>query len=200
MKSLYRNCLSMRKMIVEITMIALLMLMLVPEFSCFNIGSVLSWNVKKGSFSSKRCKQDHSFRKTFLSSSSEFKSNSDDSRMVPNLNPTGGRIKDISKSINVGSIQQGGYYCSFEMYACQKQTQRLVGSHLANWARAEIYCLKDCGTFSMILHSLCGKRVFHVIGWKIEGNVLARNFADMRKRGEGENAVASLQLFFFLNS
>lgn len=173
-------------MVDNITLLAVLTLMLVPELNCFMYGSSPTWHVEVGSSSlSERSKLDHSFRKTSLSSSSEFKSNGDDNRLIPNLNPSGGRIKEISKSVNVGSIQQGGYYCSFEMYACQKQTQRLVGSHLANWARAEIYCLKDCGTFSMILHSLCGKRVFHVIGWKIEGNILARNFADMRKRGEG---------------
>ena len=183
-------------MIVDITSVLVLVLMLVPEFSCYVYQTPPIWHVKIGSPSlSKRWRLDHSFRQTSLRSSSEFKSNGDDSRMIPNLNPTGGRIKEISKSVNIGSIQQGGYYCSFEMYACQKQTQRLVGSHLANWARAEIYCLKDCGTFSMILHSLCGKRVFHVIGWKIEGNILARNFADMRKRGEGEDTVTASAFF-----
>lgn len=120
---------------------------------------------------------------TSLASSVDLKSNSDDSR-IPKLNRDSKDLL-IKQSISFGSIQQGGYFCSFEIYACQRETQKLVGSHLANWARAEIYCLKESGTFSMILNSVCGRRVVHVVGWKVEGNALARSFEDMRKRGEG---------------
>ena len=137
-------------------------------------------------------KQRHNIRSVSgLASSSEFKGRSGDKNI-----PDAGRISSnkgtIAKSLSVGTIEQGGYFCSFEMYACQKQTQRLVGSHLANWARAEIYCLRDCGTFSMILHSICGRRVVHVIGWKIEGNLLSKNFEDMKKRGEGKKDFCTL--------
>ena len=119
-------------------------------------------------------------RHTSLASSVDFKSNSDSNK--PKANP---EKLSAEQSLSQGTIQQGGYFCSFEMYACQRETQKLVGSHLANWARAEIYCLKEAGTFSMILNSVCGRRVVHVVGWKVEGNVLARTFEDMKKRGEG---------------
>ena len=122
-------------------------------------------------------------RLTTLASSVDLRSNSDDSRIPKFTRANKGPL--IKESLSFGSIQQGGYFCSFEMYACQKETQKLVGSHLANWARAEIYCLKESGTFSMILNSVCGRRVVHVVGWKVEGNVLARSFEDMKKRGEG---------------
>ena len=129
-------------------------------------------------------------RRTSLASSSEFRGSSD-GQNIPKMTRTnkGPIIKEAGAPTNIGFIQQGGYFCSFEMYACQRETQKLVGSHLANWARAEIYCLKECGTFSMILNSVCGRRVVHVVGWKVEGNVLARQFEDMRKRGEGEHQI-----------
>jgi hypothetical protein len=130
--------------------------------------------------------QHHNIRSTTnRASSSEFRGKNSGDKNVPDAGRMSSSKGSIAKSLSVGTIEQGGYFCSFEMYACQKQTQRLVGSHLANWARAEIYCLRDCGTFSMILHSICGRRVVHVIGWKIEGNLLAKNFEDMKKRGEG---------------
>ena len=130
--------------------------------------------------------QHHNMRSTTtLASSSEFKGKNSGDKNIPDAGRISSSKGSIAKSLSVGTIEQGGYFCSFEMYACQKQTQRLVGSHLANWARAEIYCLRDCGTFSMILHSICGRRVVHVIGWKIEGNLLSKNFEDMKKRGEG---------------
>lgn len=38
----------------------------------------------------------------------------------------------------------------------------------------------------MILNSIDGKRVVHVIGWKETGGKLMRSFDDMRERGQGE--------------
>jgi hypothetical protein len=70
-------------------------------------------------------------------------------------------------SLRTGTIEQGGQFCSFEIYACQRETQQLVAGHIAAWARAEIYCLKESGTFSLILNSICGRRVCHVVGWKV---------------------------------
>lgn len=140
-------------------------------------------------------KQRHNIRSiSGLASSSEFRGKSGD-KNIPDASRIPSNKGTIAKSLSVGTIEQGGYFCSFEMYACQKQTQRLVGSHLANWARAEIYCLRDCGTFSMILHSICGRRVVHVIGWKIEGNLLSKNFEDMKKRGEGKQDFCTLTVF-----
>mmetsp|Transcript_8931 Transcript_8931/g.8822 ORF Transcript_8931/g.8822 Transcript_8931/m.8822 type:complete len:368 (-) Transcript_8931:356-1459(-) len=99
--------------------------------------------------------------------------------------------KDVGNKLSTGSMEQDGYFYSFEIYACQRETQKLVSSHLANWLRAEIYCLRECGTFSMLLNSVCGRRVVWVMGWKAQGNVVARSigvmsaFDGMRKRGEG---------------
>ena len=178
--SFSRKSYTIRKIVMLITVVLFVSLIMISETDGFHFSAT-----KRSLVFEKRIKQIQNVRKISpLASSSEFKSNSDGSRKMPKISLEG-KLPEIGKSVSVGSIQQGGYFCSFEMYACQKQTQRLVGSHLANWARAEIYCLRDCGTFSMILHSICGRRVVHVVGWKIEGNLLARNFEDMKKRGEG---------------
>jgi hypothetical protein len=115
--------------------------------------------------------------------------------LLSSINFAGSNLPEIKKEIgnrlSTGSMEQDGYFYSFEMYACQRETQKLVSSHLANWLRAEIYCLRESGTFSMLLNSICGKRVVWVMGWKAQGNVVARSlgvmsaFDGMRKRGEG---------------
>ena len=199
--SFSRKSYTIRKIVMLITVVLFVSLIMISETDGFHFSAT-----KRSLVFEKRIKQIQNVRKISpLASSSEFKSNSDGSRKMPKISLEG-KLPEIGKSVSVGSIQQGGYFCSFEMYACQKQTQRLVGSHLANWARAEIYCLRDCGTFSMILHSICGRRVVHVVGWKIEGNLLARNFEDMKKRGEGTEKntlliiknTTTFQLFFLL--
>ena len=166
-------------------MIAFLAILLIMEMSMIEKTNGLLFGSTTRRCSSKNKNKPYHFDRKFtaLASSVDLRSNNDDSR-IPKFNRAN---KDplIKESLSFGSIQQGGYFCSFEMYACQKETQKLVGSHLANWARAEIYCLKESGTFSMILNSVCGRRVVHVVGWKVEGNVLARSFEDMKKRGEG---------------
>ena len=57
----------------------------------------------------------------------------------------------------------------------------LFYSQVANWARAEVYALKAIGSYSTVFNSVCGRRVVHSVGWKVEGGLLSASFDDFRK-------------------
>eukprot|EP01038_Epipyxis_sp_PR26KG_P009152 gene9152-12345_t len=83
----------------------------------------------------------------------------------------------------------GGIVLSLEMYACQKETQQLVISQIANWIRAESYCLQDHGTSSIIFGSLDGTRVVHSVGWNPGNKMLDKIFYDFCKRADGPHGT-----------
>lgn len=61
--------------------------------------------------------------------------------------PGQGRIKKVPENNRVDpSIRVEGPFNSIDFYCCQRATQTLVSSHIANWAEiAECYTLRDKG-------------------------------------------------------
>lgn len=83
-----------------------------------------------------------------------------------------------------------GPFNSIEFYTCQRATQGLVSSHIANWAEiGECYTLRDKGTHSVVFSSVDGRRVVHMFGWALDGRELLGNYHDFKVRADSADGT-----------
>jgi len=113
---------------------------------------------------------------------------------VPMIRPGEGLVVPEAAPVIDASIKVEGALLSFDLYTCQPETQTLVIGQIANWAKAERYALGTDMTHSVVFGSVCGRRVWHSVGWKIEGMSLFYAFEDFKKRADGKDgSPASLK-------
>jgi hypothetical protein len=75
-------------------------------------------------------------------------------RLSTLLRSTLDRSFNANREVQKNSIGVGGVFPSLELYACQANTQNLVISQIANWARAEHFCINDFGDYSVCINCL----------------------------------------------
>lgn len=89
-----------------------------------------------------------------------------------------------------GGIRKDGFSNSFYVYTCNKATQSLIASEIANWAQVErLAILDEASTHTVVLTSLDGQRVLHNIGWRLGRQDLQKVFKRFQERSNSEDGT-----------